>query len=421
MANKSQSELFPKEDIEAELPALNRAAGLAHLHSYLPQAGQSYAKLRNFDKGQDKHHAVSRLSGHIRRRLVAEEEVLRVVAQHHGPHRAEKFILEVFWRNYFKGWLANRPTIWDDFLRYQLDHTDNEHYQNAISGNTGIACFDAWVEELKTTHYLHNHARMWFASIWIFTLGLDWQAGARFFMQYLRDFCPASNTLGWRWVAGLHTMGKHYVATADNIHRFTEGRFSVYGRLNEHADACPASQHPVPSATLPDNAVLEKDYVMLVSAEDCHIESLTLATPPKAIIALPAAMGDSGWLGDVAASRAAPLIAYDRLAIADAAQRASAHFGCAYLDLADEKDTSSLAHQLSAYCKKQEISQLVAAYQGIGFWQSHMTSLFSALQEHQLETGYVVRKIDRLCTPAARKGFFPFKSNIPQWMDEICR
>ena len=103
-------------------------------------------------------------------------------------------------------------------------------------------------------------------------------------MRHLRDFCPASNTLGWRWVAGLHTMGKHYVATADNIHRFTEGRFSVYGRLNEHAD--PAQLRNIRlSATLPDNAVLEKDYMMLVSAEDRHVESLnTLTTPPKQLL-----------------------------------------------------------------------------------------------------------------------------------------
>ena len=31
---------------------------------------------------------------------------------------------------------------------------------------------------------------MWFASIWIFTLGLPWQLGAEFFMKYLFDETP---------------------------------------------------------------------------------------------------------------------------------------------------------------------------------------------------------------------------------------
>jgi deoxyribodipyrimidine photo-lyase len=66
------------------------------------------------------------------------------------------------------------------------------------------------VQELVETGYLHNHARMWFASIWIFTLRLPWELGADFFLRHLLDGDAASNTLSWRWVAGLHTKGKHY-------------------------------------------------------------------------------------------------------------------------------------------------------------------------------------------------------------------
>ena len=69
------------------------------------------------------------------------------------------------------------------------------------------------VKELKETNYLHNHARMWFASIWIFTLDLPWQLGAEFFMKHLYDGDAASNTLGWRWVAGIQTQGKNYLAS----------------------------------------------------------------------------------------------------------------------------------------------------------------------------------------------------------------
>ena len=74
---------------------------------------------------------------------------------------------------------------------------------------------------------------MWFASIWIFTLGLPWQLGAEFFMKYLFDGDSASNTLGWRWVAGVQTKGKNYVASEWNIKKFTNNRFNNI-KLNEN-------------------------------------------------------------------------------------------------------------------------------------------------------------------------------------------
>ncbi len=75
---------------------------------------------------------------------------------------------------------------------------------------------------------------MWFASIWIFTLELPWQLGAEFFMQHLYDGDAASNTLGWRWVAGVQTQGKHYLASEWNIKKFTNNRFQNV-KLNENA------------------------------------------------------------------------------------------------------------------------------------------------------------------------------------------
>ena len=113
-------------------------------------------------------------------------------------------------------------------------YKDNENYLNAVEGNTNIEYFNYWVKELKDTNYLHNHTRMWFASIWIFTLNLPWQLGAEFFLKHLLDGDPASNTLGWRWVAGIQTQGKHYLASEWNIKKFTNNRFNQI-KLNENA------------------------------------------------------------------------------------------------------------------------------------------------------------------------------------------
>ena len=117
------------------------------------------------------------------------------------------------WRVYWKGWLELRPKVWSDFLEDLKFIKEDENYLKAIKGDTEIECFNDWVKELKESNYLHNHARMWFASIWIFTFNLPWELGAAFFMKYLYDGDTASNTLRWRWVAGIQTKGKHYLAS----------------------------------------------------------------------------------------------------------------------------------------------------------------------------------------------------------------
>jgi deoxyribodipyrimidine photo-lyase len=126
-------------------------------------------------------------------------------------------------------WLEQHPVVWRNYrnavdnlaARLEADPNLNQRYVAAISGQTGIACFDAWVDELIETGYPHNHARMWFASIWLFRLRRPWQLGVDFFYRHLLDGDPASNTLGWRWVCGLHTKGKAYLARAANIAKFT--------------------------------------------------------------------------------------------------------------------------------------------------------------------------------------------------------
>ena len=127
--------------------------------------------------------------------------------------------------------------IWMNLKKLAKNSRDNSNYKNAIEGNTNIECFNEWVKELKENNYLHNHTRMWFASIWVFTLGLPWQLGAEFFMKHLYDGDAAANTLGWRWVAGIQTPGKNYLASEWNIKKFTNDRFQNI-KLNEE---CPCN------------------------------------------------------------------------------------------------------------------------------------------------------------------------------------
>ena len=189
-----------------------------------------YSRLRNFDFGPDKRSNVSCLSPYVTHGVISEIEIIKKSLKKYSFVKNEKFIQEVLWRVYWKGWLELRPDVWTDFIidlnKLKQEYKNNKNYLEAMEGKTKIECFNAWVNELKNYNYLHNHARMWFASIWIFTLGLPWQLGAEFFMRYLFDGDSASNTFGWRWVAGIQTKGKNYVALEWNIKKFTNNRFS---------------------------------------------------------------------------------------------------------------------------------------------------------------------------------------------------
>ncbi len=216
----------------------SRAKAIEKLNHFVENNLTNYSKLRNFDLGPESRSNVSCLSPYITHGVVSEKEIIKKSLDKFSFAKNEKFIQEVLWRTYWKGWLELRPNVWNDYLielkKIREGFKDNKEYLNAIQGKTNIECFNSWVNELKENNYLHNHTRMWFASIWIFTLELPWQLGAEFFMQHLYDGDAASNTLGWRWVAGIQTQGKHYLASEWNIKKFTNNRFQNI-KLNENA------------------------------------------------------------------------------------------------------------------------------------------------------------------------------------------
>ena len=216
----------------------SRAKALDKLNYFVENNLSEYSKLRNFDFGPENRSNISCLSPYITHGIINEEEVIKKSLSKFSFSKNEKFIQEVLWRTYWKGWLELRPNVWSDYLielnKIRENYKNNPNYNDALEGKTNIECFNAWVNELKENNYLHNHTRMWFASIWIFTLELPWQLGAEFFMKHLYDGDAASNTLGWRWVAGVQTQGKHYLASEWNIKKFTNNRFNNI-KLNENA------------------------------------------------------------------------------------------------------------------------------------------------------------------------------------------
>lgn len=201
---------------------------------YLQKNILDYSRLRNFDFGPENRTNVSNLSKFISHRVLNEFKLIKTVLNKYEFTKVEKFIQEIFWRIYWKGWLENRPAVWKDFVSSLNTIKIEENYRLACEGDTRILCFNDWVRELKEHNYLHNHSRMWFASIWIFTLRLPWQLGAKFFLEHLNDGDAASNTLSWRWVAGLQTKNKNYIAKSWNIQKFTNNKY-LEANLNEEA------------------------------------------------------------------------------------------------------------------------------------------------------------------------------------------
>ena len=216
----------------------SRAKAVDKLNHFVENNLSEYSKLRNFDFGPNNRSNISCLSPYITHGIINELEIIEKSLKKFSFLKNEKFIQEVLWRVYWKGWLELRPNVWSDYLielyNFRDEFKNDQKYLNAIEGKTDIDCFNQWIIELKENNYLHNHTRMWFASIWIFTLELPWQLGAEFFMKHLYDGDTASNTLGWRWVAGVQTQGKHYLASEWNINKFTNNRFQNI-ELNENA------------------------------------------------------------------------------------------------------------------------------------------------------------------------------------------
>ena len=194
---------------------------------FLENKIKNYEKLRNFDYGPKNEGSVSRLSPYISHRILLEYELILEVKNKFQSTKTNKFIEEIYWRIYWKGWMENRPVVWSNYISEEIPEYDYETYENAVNGNSKLDFFNSWVHELKTYNYLHNHTRMWFASTWIFNLGLPWQLGATFFFKYLFDGDAASNLLSWRWVAGLQTKGKQYLFSPANLKKFSNNRFNV--------------------------------------------------------------------------------------------------------------------------------------------------------------------------------------------------
>ncbi len=402
---------------DAATGVASRAAGLSRLEEFSGEAALRYQKQRNFDLGPDRRDNVSMLSPFLRHRLILEREVLLSVLARHSATAVSRYVEEVFWRAYYKGWLEQRPTVWSTYradvgrllTRLDADKALLERYETAVAGRTGIDCFDVWARELVDTGYLHNHTRMWFASIWVFTLELPWQLGADFFYRHLVDGDPASNTLSWRWVCGLHTRGKTYLARASNISKCTDNRFHPRGLspvAEPLTEAVAHSLKPLPTAQV---APRGERYGLLITEEDCNPESLALHSEPAAIATTSSVEHRSPLpVGQIAR-------AFTLAALEDTEQRAAGHFGLAVDSLAGD----DLAGALLDWAGANDLYQIVTAYCPVGPAAERLAAAREKLLQKGIRLVQLRRGDDSRAWPHATAGYFKLKLRIPMLLEHL--
>ena len=368
----------------------SRAKALDKLNYFIENNLSDYSKLRNFDFGPEKRTNISCLSPYITHGVLSEQEVIEKSLNKFSFSKNEKFIQEVLWRTYWKGWLELRPNVWSDYLielnKVREEFKNNKNYLAAIEGKTNIGCFNKWVNELKENNYLHNHTRMWFASIWIFTLELPWQLGAEFFIQHLFDGDAASNTLGWRWVAGIQTQGKHYLASEWNIKKFTNNRFDNI-KLNENAP---------PKVSEKTYSIVKKDFSnknidnknLLVFDNNLSFENTDFQNHKFKKIYIISNKNENRSI-----KLSEKVIQFKSLLIDDQKQRLKVHsIDCEVVDISEIKNISE---------------SIIGLYPTVGENLDYLNS-------NNLKLDFLFRKLDQYSWQYCNKGFFNFKNFIPK-------
>lgn len=142
---------------------------------------------------------------------------------------SEKLIQELAWRDYWQQvWIAKGDAIHTD-IKSPQNNASNYALPYAIKNAcTGIVAVDNAIKELYRTGYMHNHMRMYVASICCNIAHSHWLVPARWMYAHLLDGDPASNQLSWQWVAGTFSNKKYY-ANQDNINTyFTSSQKSTF-------------------------------------------------------------------------------------------------------------------------------------------------------------------------------------------------
>ena len=388
--------------------SLKEAQALHEL--YLPNTGSYYRDNRNYsyDFANNKN-TTSLLSPYIRYRLISEEDIIKKTLSINPFIKTEKFIQEIYWRTYWKGWLEHRPDVYDDYLKQRNELlkniSDTIKFQKAINGETHLNFFNDWVKKLKEDGYLHNHVRMWFASIWIFTLDLPWQLGANFFMENLLDGDPASNTLSWRWVAGIQTKGKHYLARKNNIIKYANINIKEDIKLNEKAVCIEENKSYFPKDLIFDNTTNNDLDSIVIPTDELNFIENNKYKFKNIFSGIP--------LNDYKDHKFSQKVK-DHIKKITISNFKDNNFYKNYEYVIDFENYYEL---FKNWIKKKNIKNIGLPYVTKGNWKNIYKNLI--LDNPSINFVYLHRNYDIEAWKFANKGFFNFKKHIPELISKL--
>lgn len=175
-----------------------------------------YGMSRNFIDG-----TVTYLSPYISRGVISTKYILNhLLAKGYDLSKIEKFIQELAWRDYWqKIWIDKGISINSDLRSTQEKVSNYGIPSSVVKGSTGIKAIDQAIIEFYKTGYIHNHLRMYIASITCNIAQSHWKRPAKWMYYHLLDADWASNALSWQWVAGTNSNKKYY-ANQENINKY---------------------------------------------------------------------------------------------------------------------------------------------------------------------------------------------------------
>lgn len=191
-------------DVLVRHATVGEAAALDRLDRFMDHAIARYAARRDFPADDATSGLSENLAwGEIGPRTIWFAGQAALAA---GVPGAERFLMELVWREFAWHLLYHTPHIasrnwreeWDAFP-WRADNADSERWRRGMTGEPFV---DAGLREMFVTGRMHNRVRMIVASYLTKNLLTDWRVGLRWFADCLTDWDPASNAMGWQWVAG---------------------------------------------------------------------------------------------------------------------------------------------------------------------------------------------------------------------------